>query len=149
MVQHPRLSFLSIREIEVPGLAFTIPKIGDKKKLLELCERNARYFMMDKQKQETLVDPEGATTRILEQLKEDLRLSDLLRHIECFDNRGNTQGTDPVSACVVFKDAKPSKKDYRHFNIRTVEGADDFASMEEATERRYARLVTEGEPFPS
>lgn len=134
-------------EIEVPGLSFIVPKIGDKKKLLELCERNARYFMMDKQKQETLVDPEGATTRILEQLKEDLRLSDLPRHIECFDN-SNTQGTDPVSACVVFKDAKPSKKDYRHFNIRTVEGPDDFASMEEAVERRYSRLVTEGEPLP-
>lgn len=134
-------------QIDVPGVSFTVPKIGDKKKLLELCERNARYFMADKQKQEKLTDPEGATTRILEQLKEDLRLAELPRHIECFDN-SNTQGTDPVSACVVFKDAKPSKKDYRHFNIRTVEGPDDFASMEEAVERRYARLVTEGEALP-
>lgn len=134
-------------EIEVPGVTFTIPRIGDKKKLLELCERNVRYFMLDKQKQEKLVDPEGATTRVLEQLKQDLRLSELPTHIECFDN-SNTQGTDPVSACVVFKDAKPSKKDYRHFNIRTVEGPDDFASMEEAVERRYSRLVTEGEPLP-
>jgi excinuclease ABC subunit C len=134
-------------EIEVPGLTFIVPKIGDKKKLLELCERNARYYMADKQKQESLVDPEASTTRVLEQLKEDLRLSELPRHIECFDN-SNTQGTDPVSACVVFKDAKPSKKDYRHFNIRTVEGPDDFASMEEAVERRYARLITEGEPLP-
>jgi excinuclease ABC subunit C len=116
-------------------------------KLLELCERNARYFMADKQKQEKLVDPEAGTTRVLEQLKQDLRLSELPRHIECFDN-SNTQGTDPVSACVVFKDAKPSKKDYRHFNIRTVEGPDDFASMEEAVERRYARLLTEGEALP-
>jgi excinuclease ABC subunit C len=134
-------------EIEVPGVRFTIPQRGDKKQLLELCERNARYFMLDKQKQEKLTDPEGATTRTLEQLKQDLRLNELPRHIECFDN-SNTQGTDPVSACVVFKDAKPSKKDYRHFNIRTVEGPDDFASMTEAVERRYSRLVTEGEPLP-
>ena len=134
-------------EIGVPGLTFIVPKIGDKKKLLELCERNARYYMADKQKQESLVDPEASTTRVLEQMKEDLRLSELPRHIECFDN-SNTQGTDPVSACVVFKDAKPSKKDYRHFNIRTVEGPDDFASMEEAVERRYARLITEGELLP-
>ncbi|MCW5899717.1 MAG: excinuclease ABC subunit UvrC [Flavobacteriales bacterium] len=134
-------------EIEVPGLTFTVPQRGDKLKLLELCERNVRYFMLDKQKQEKLTDPEGATTRTLEQLKQDLRLNELPRHIECFDN-SNTQGTDPVSACVVFKDAKPSKKDYRHFNIRTVEGPDDFASMTEAVERRYSRLVTEGEPLP-
>jgi excinuclease ABC subunit C len=134
-------------EIEVPGITFTVPRIGDKKKLLELCERNVRYFMLDKQKQEKLTDPEGATTRTLEQLKQDLRLGELPRHIECFDN-SNTQGTDPVSACVVFRDAKPSKRDYRHFNIRTVEGPDDFASMEEAVERRYSRLVTEGEALP-
>lgn len=134
-------------EIEVPGLSFTVPQRGDKLKLLELCERNVRYFMLDKQKQEKLTDPEGSTTRTLEQLKQDLRLSELPRHIECFDN-SNTQGTDPVSACVVFKDAKPSKKDYRHFNIRTVEGPDDFASMTEAVERRYSRLLTEGEPLP-
>jgi excinuclease ABC subunit C len=134
-------------EIEIPGITFTVPGIGDKKKLLELCERNVRYFMLDKQKQEKLTDPEGATTRTLEQLKQDLRLGELPRHIECFDN-SNTQGTDPVSACVVFRDAKPSKRDYRHFNIRTVEGPDDFASMEEAVERRYSRLVTEGEALP-
>ena len=134
-------------EIEVPGVSFTIPQRGDKLKLLELGERNVRYFMLDKQKQEKLTDPEGATTRTLAQLQQDLRLSELPRHIECFDN-SNTQGSDPVSACVVFKDAKPSKKDYRHFNIRTVEGPDDFASMEEAVERRYSRLVTEGEPLP-
>ena len=134
-------------EIEIPGITFTVPRIGDKKKLLELCERNVRYFMLDKQKQEKLTDPEGATTRTLEQLKQDLRLGELPRHIECFDN-SNTQGTDPVSACVVFRDAKPSKRDYRHFNIRTVEGPDDFASMEEAVERRYSRMVTEGEALP-
>jgi excinuclease ABC subunit C len=121
-----------------------VPQRGDKKQLLELCERNANYFLLDKQKQEKLVDPEAATNRILEQMKQDLRLHELPRHIECFDN-SNTQGTDPVSACVVFRDAKPSKKDYRHFNIRTVEGPDDFASMEEAVERRYSRLLKEGE----
>ena len=134
-------------QIEVPGVTFTVPQRGDKKKLLELCERNARYFMLDRRKQERLTDPEGATTRLLEQLKQDLRLNELPRHIECFDN-SNTQGTDPVSACVVFKDGKPSKKDYRHFNIRSVEGPDDFASMTEAVERRYRRLVTEGDPLP-
>jgi excinuclease ABC subunit C len=133
--------------IEVPGLAFTVPQRGDKKALLELSERNARYFLLDKRKQEKLVDPEAATNRVLEQLKRDLRLAELPRHIECFDN-SNTQGTDPVSACVVFRDAKPSKKDYRHFNIRTVVGPDDFASMEEAVERRYSRLISEGEPLP-
>ena len=133
--------------IDMPELSFTVPQRGDKKHLLEMGERNAQYFMLEKQKQESLVDPEASTNRILEQMKQDLRLSELPRHIECFDN-SNTQGTDPVSACVVFKDARPSKKDYRHFNIRTVEGPDDFASMEEAVERRYARLITEGEPLP-
>jgi excinuclease ABC subunit C len=133
--------------IEVPGVTFLVPQRGDKKRLLELCERNAHFFFLDKQKQEKLVDPEASTNRVLEQMKQDLHLRELPRHIECFDN-SNTQGTDPVSACVVFKDAKPSKKDYRHFNIRTVEGPDDFASMEEAVERRYARLIGEGEPLP-
>ena len=133
--------------IAMPGILFTIPQRGDKKALLDLSERNAKYFLLDKRKQERVVDPEAATERILEQLKQDLRLSELPRHIECFDN-SNTQGTDPVSACVVFRNAKPSKKDYRHFNIRTVEGPDDFASMEEAVERRYTRLLSEGEPLP-
>ncbi|MCB0795290.1 MAG: excinuclease ABC subunit UvrC [Flavobacteriales bacterium] len=134
-------------EIDMPGVIFTVPQRGDKKALLDLSERNAKYFLMDKRKQEKLVDPEAATNRVLEQMKVDLRLSELPMHIECFDN-SNTQGTDPVSACVVFKNAKPSKKDYRHFNIRTVQGPDDFASMEEAVERRYARLVAEAEPLP-
>lgn len=133
--------------LEVPGVHFTIPQRGDKKQLLELCERNAQFFFLDKQKQEKLVDPEASTNRILEQLKQDLRLPSLPVHIECFDN-SNTQGTDPVSACVVFRDAKPSKKDYRHFNIRTVVGPDDFASMEEAVERRYSRMLREGESLP-
>ncbi|MEZ4807427.1 MAG: excinuclease ABC subunit UvrC [Flavobacteriales bacterium] len=133
--------------LEIPHTRMSVATRGDRKQLIELSERNARYFMLDKQKQEKLVDPEAATERILEQLRSDLRLSELPRHIECFDN-SNTQGTDPVSACVVFKDARPSKRDYRHFNIRTVEGPDDFASMEEAVERRYSRLVTEGQDLP-
>lgn len=134
-------------EIEIPGVTFTVPQRGDKKALLDLSERNAKYFLMDKRKQEKLVDPEAATNRVLEQMKADLRLSELPTHIECFDN-SNTQGTDPVSACVVFRNAKPSKKEYRHFNIRTVQGPDDFASMEEAVERRYSRLLSEAEPLP-
>lgn len=133
--------------IAIPGLSFTVPQRGDARKLLELAERNAKFFLLDKQKQQSLTDPEAHTTRILEQLKQDLRLAELPRHIECFDN-SNTQGTDPVSACVVFRDGRPSKKDYRHFNIRTVEGPDDFASMEEAVERRLARLVSEGGELP-
>lgn len=133
--------------IEVPGVTFIVPQRGDRRKLVELCERNAQFFFLDKQKQEKLIDPQASTDRLLEQMKQDLRLQELPKHIECFDN-SNTQGTDPVSACVVFKDGKPSKKDYRHFNIRTVEGPDDFASMEEAVERRYARLLGEGEPLP-
>ncbi|HMU12412.1 MAG: excinuclease ABC subunit UvrC [Bacteroidetes bacterium] len=133
--------------IEVPGLTFTVPQRGDRRKLLEMCERNARFHFLEKQKQERLTDPQAATDRLLEQMKQDLHLAELPRHIECFDN-SNTQGTDPVSACVVFKDGKPSRKDYRHFNIRTVEGPDDFVSMEEALERRYSRLLTQGDPLP-
>jgi excinuclease ABC subunit C len=133
--------------ITMPDVEFTVPQRGDKRKLLELCEKNATYFMLDRRRQEALTDPAAATDKLMEEMKRDLRLSEQPRHIECFDN-SNTQGTDPVSACVVFKDGKPSRKDYRHFNIRTVEGPDDFATMEEALERRYSRLLTEGEPLP-
>ncbi|MFT6845643.1 MAG: excinuclease ABC subunit C [Flavobacteriales bacterium] len=124
-----------------------VPKIGDKKKLLEFSEKNAKYFMIDKHKQERLIDPERHSKRILEQMKIDLRLTELPKHIECFDN-SNIQGTNPVSACVVFRDAKPFKKDYRHFNIKTVEGPDDYASMTEAVFRRYKRLLDENQPLP-
>ena len=129
------------------GVRFKVPLKGDKKKLLELSERNARYFMLDKHKQHKMTDPERHTSRVLIQIKTDLRLKELPVHIECFDN-SNIQGTHPVSACVVFKDAKPSKKDYRHFNIKTVVGPDDFASMEEAVHRRYKRLLEEGRALP-
>jgi excinuclease ABC subunit C len=125
----------------------TVPKLGDKKLILDLSERNARFYRMDQLKQEKIVDPDRHTNRIMSQMKKDLRLPEEPRHIECFDN-SNIQGTNPVAACVVFKDGKPSKKDYRHFNIKTVEGPNDFASMEEVVYRRYKRLLDENEPLP-
>lgn len=124
-----------------------IPQRGDKKKLLELSERNVFNFIREKNKQVELVDPERHTNRILEQLKKDLRLPELPRHIECFDN-SNFQGAYPVSAMVCFKNAKPSKKDYRHFNVKTVVGPDDFATMDEVITRRYGRLLEEKEALP-
>jgi len=129
------------------GVIVTVPKLGDKKQILDLSERNARFFRMDQLKQIKIVDPDRHTNRIMAQMKKDLRLPVEPRHIECFDN-SNIQGTNPVSACVVFKDGKPSKKDYRHFNIKTVEGPNDFASMEEVVHRRYKRLLAENEPLP-
>lgn len=134
-------------EIEIPEVSFTIPKIGDKKHLLELSERNAKYYLLEKRKQLELVDPERHSKRILNTMKKDLRMNELPEHIECFDN-SNMQGNYPVAAMVCFKNAKPSKKDYRHYNIKTVEGPNDFASMEEVIYRRYKRLLDEGEPLP-
>jgi excinuclease ABC subunit C len=128
-------------------LKITVPKLGDKKSILDLSIRNAKYFRMDKFKQVKLVDPDRHANRIMAQMKADLRLSEEPRHIECFDN-SNIQGTNPVGACVVFKNGKPSKKDYRNFNIKTVVGPDDFASMEEVVYRRYTRLVEEHQPLP-
>ncbi len=125
----------------------TVPKQGDKLRVVELSLRNAKYYRQEQFKQVQIVDPERHTKRIMAQMKKDLHLSEEPRHIECFDN-SNIQGTNPVSACVVFKDGKPSKKDYRHFNIQTVEGPDDFASMEEAVHRRYKRLLDEDQPLP-
>ena len=125
----------------------TIPKLGDKKRIVELSERNAKYYKLEQLKQIKIVDPDRHTNRIMAQMKADLRLSKEPRHIECFDN-SNIQGSNPVAACVVFKDGKPSKKDYRHYNIKTVEGPDDFASMEEVVYRRYKRLLSEEEPLP-
>lgn len=128
-------------------LQVTVPQRGEKRKLLELCERNVKYHLLEKRKQTRIVNPEQHYDRILNQMKDDLRMSVIPSHIECFDN-SNTQGTNPVSACVVFKNGKPSKKDYRHFNIRTVEGPDDFASMREVIQRRYSRLIKEKQPLP-
>ncbi|WP_310994336.1 excinuclease ABC subunit UvrC [Aequorivita marina] len=128
-------------------LKLHVPKLGDKKAILDLSERNAKYFRMEKFKQAKIVDPARHEKRIMAQMKKDLRLSEEPRHIECFDN-SNIQGTNPVAACVVFKNGKPSKKDYRKFNIKTVEGPDDFASMEEVVYRRYKRLLDEEQPLP-
>ncbi|MBK9190392.1 MAG: excinuclease ABC subunit UvrC [Crocinitomicaceae bacterium] len=129
------------------NLTITNPQRGEKKTLLELSQRNAKFYMLEKHKQEKLVNPERHTERILETLKKDLRLTELPVHMECFDN-SNFQGTNAVAACVVFKDAKPSKKDYRHFNIKTVEGPNDFASMEEIIYRRYKRMLDEKSELP-
>ena len=148
-----RFKLLS-KEIIVPfeldlgeSVKVTVPQLGDKKQLLELSLRNAKFYRMDQLKQLQIVDPDRHTNRIMAQMQKDLRLSVEPRHIECFDN-SNIQGTNPVAACVVFKDGKPSKKDYRHFNIKTVEGPNDFASMEEVVYRRYKRLLDEEQPLP-
>lgn len=124
-----------------------VPKLGDKKSLVDLSLRNAKFFRQDRFKQMKVVDPDRHTKRILSQMKEDLHLSEDPVHIECFDN-SNLQGTNPASACVVFKNAKPSKADYRKFTIKSVEGPNDFASMEEVVFRRYRRLLQEREPLP-
>jgi excinuclease ABC subunit C len=133
--------------MELPGVKFLVPQKGEKKSLIELSHRNAMYYKVEKYKQIKNVDPDKHVNRILETMKNDLRLADLPHHIECFDN-SNFHGTNAVAACVVFKDGKPSKKDYRNFNIKTVVGADDFASMEEVVLRRYQRLLEENEPLP-
>ena len=146
---------LHSREIILPfqldfgdKIKVTVPQLGDKKQILELSERNARYYRLDQLKQIQIVDPERHTNRIMAQMQKDLRLQVEPRHIECFDN-SNIQGTNPVAACVVFKDGKPSKKDYRHFNIKTVEGPNDFASMEEVVYRRYKRMLDENQSLPN
>lgn len=125
----------------------TVPKIGDKKAIVELSERNAKYYRQDRFKQIKYVDPDRHTNRLMAQMKKDLRLPKEPRYIECFDN-SNIQGTNPVAACVVFKNGKPSKSDYRKFNIKTVEGPNDFASMEEIVYRRYHRLLSEKAELP-
>ncbi len=134
-------------DIETSDFKLTIPQLGDKKKLLELSRKNAVFFRRERLEQYEKLNPEIRTNRILNKMKEDLRLNVLPRHIECFDN-SNFQGKYPVSAIVVFKDAKPSKKDYRHFNVKTVEGPNDFATMEEAVYRRYRRLLDENQELP-
>jgi excinuclease ABC subunit C len=148
-----RFQLLS-REIIVPfevdlgeNIKITVPQLGDKKQILELSIRNAKFYRIEQLKQLQIVDPERHSNRIMAQMQKDLRLHEEPRHIECFDN-SNIQGTNPVAACVVFKDGKPSKKDYRHFNIKTVVGPDDFASMEEVVFRRYKRMLDENQPLP-
>ncbi len=134
-------------DFKFPAIIVTIPKIGDKKQLLDLSERNAKYYKLEKRKQMELVDPERHTKRILSTMMKDLRLPELPIHIECFDN-SNIQGDYPVAAMVCFKNAKPSKADYRHFNINTVAGPNDYASMEEVILRRYKRIVEEQQTLP-
>ena len=129
------------------NIKVTIPLLGDKKKLVELSKRNAKFFRLERFKQMKIVDPDRHVRRLMNQMKVDLRLNEEPIHIECFDN-SNIQGTNPTAACVVFRKGKPFKKDYRHFKIKTVEGPDDFASMEEVVHRRYKRLRDEGVPLP-
>ncbi|MDC0354742.1 excinuclease ABC subunit UvrC [Flavobacteriaceae bacterium] len=138
----------NIKFEKILDLKFISPKAGDNKKLLDLSVRNATQFKIEKLKQVQIVDPERHTNRILNQMKIDLRLNEIPKHIECFDN-SNIQGSNPVASCIVFKNSKPSKKDYRHFNIKTVEGPDDYASMEEVVFRRYKRMLDEKSVLPS
>jgi len=138
----------NIKFDKILDLKFISPKAGDNKKLLDLSVRNATQFKIEKLKQVQIVDPERHTNRILNQMKIDLRLNEIPKHIECFDN-SNIQGSNPVASCIVFKNSKPSKKDYRHFNIKTVEGPDDYASMEEVVFRRYKRMLDEKSVLPS
>ena len=133
--------------LEIPFRKITVPKIGDKKHIVDLSLKNTRIYRLEQLKQTKIIDPDRHTNRIMNQMKVDLRLPAEPRHIEGFDN-SNIQGTNPVSACVVFKNGKPSKKDYRIFNVKTVEGPNDFATMEEVIERRYTRVLAEGEPLP-
>ena len=130
-----------------PKIKITVPKLGDKKKLVELSLRNAKFFRLERFKQMKIVDPDRHVKRLMHQMKADLRLKEEPLHIECFDN-SNIQGTNPTAACVVFRNGKPFKKDYRHFKIKTVKGPDDFASMQEVVHRRYKRLSDEGKSLP-
>lgn len=133
--------------IILPGIQFTVPQIGEKKKLIELSLRNVSYYRLDKLKKEQLNLTERDPNRVLKQVQADFKLNELPIHMECFDN-SNFQGTNAVSACVVFKNGKPAKNDYRHFNVKTVEGPDDFATMREVVYRRYKRMVDENQPLP-
>lgn len=134
-------------DLALTNVEFTIPQRGDKKKLLELSDKNVKQYKLDKLKKAEMLNPDQRATRILTTVQKDLHLKEIPWHIECFDN-SNIQGTNPVASCVVFKKAKPSKKDYRHFNVKTVVGPDDFASMREIVERRYSRALNEGSPLP-
>lgn len=136
-----------IPELKMKDVEITIPQRGDKRKLLDLSIKNVKQYKFDRLKKAEMLNPEQRVTRILKRAQKDLHLKEMPLHIECFDN-SNIQGTNPVAACVVFKRAKPSKKDYRHFNIKTVQGPDDYASMAEILERRYSRVLNEGLPLP-
>ncbi len=134
-------------DIEFSGINFIIPQRGDKLKLLNVSKANAERYMADREKMAEKLDPQRGVNRLMQRMQSDFRLSVEPRHIECFDN-SNIQGTNPVASCVVFRDGKPCKRDYRHFNIKTVVGPDDFASMKEVLHRRYSRMISEGTPLP-
>ena len=134
-------------DVELDGVKFTVPKLGDKKKLLDLSIMNGKQYKFDRLKQAEKLNPEQKQTRLMKELQDILHLPKLPYHIECFDN-SNISGTDAVASCVVFKAMKPSKKDYKHFNIKTVVGPDDYASMKEVVHRRYTRLLDEEQPLP-
>lgn len=134
-------------DVELEGVTLTVPQRGEKKKMLDVGMKNVAQYMHDKEKQAEALDPDRSVRRLMETMKRDFRLSAEPRHIECFDN-SNIQGTNPVASCVVFRDGKPAKRDYRHFIIKTVVGANDFASMKEVLHRRYTRMIAEGEPLP-
>ena len=155
IIDNQQQSFDEVQELILPfkikfpyeNVKITIPKIGDKHKLLELSQRNAKYFRLDKIKKRTLISANRRTDEILQTMQKDLRMPVPPKHIECFDN-SNIQGTNAVAACVVFKDTKPAKKEYRKFDIKTVVGPDDYASMEEVIYRRYHRLLKEKQELP-
>lgn len=146
-VQYDEVIAAVTPDVEFPGVTFTIPQRGDKAKLLDVSTRNARQHKVDSLKRLEKHNPEERVERTLQRMKADFRLNELPRHVECFDN-SNIQGTNPVASCVVFRDGKPAKRDYRHFNIKTVVGPDDFASMKEVLTRRYTRLMEEGQGLP-
>lgn len=146
-VKYEEIIVAEAPEVEMTDVTFTIPKRGDKAKLLEVSEKNARQNRLDDLKHLERHNPEEHTERLLQRIQSDFRLPELPRHIECFDN-SNIQGTNPVASCVVFRNGKPYKSDYRHFNIKTVVGPDDFASMKEVLTRRYSRMMQEGTPLP-
>jgi excinuclease ABC subunit C len=134
-------------DFEIPGVMIAVPKIGDKKKLMELSIRNGKYYLLDRKQRMEKLNPESRFTRIMEQIKSDLHLTELPVYMECFDN-SNIQGSNPVAACVVFKNARPARSEYRNFNIKTVIGPNDFASMEEVIFRRYKRIMDENAALP-
>jgi excinuclease ABC subunit C len=145
---HARETIVPFRpSTEVGGTRWSVPQRGDRKKLLEMSERNARYYYLEMEKRKERYLKKYSNEQLLEQVRKDLHMTEPPRHIECFDN-SNLQGTSPVASCVVFRDGRPSKKDYRHFNIKTVTGPDDYASMEEIIYRRYRRLLEEKASLP-
>jgi excinuclease ABC subunit C len=133
--------------MEMNNVTFTVPQRGEKKHLLDLSVMNVKQYKVDRLKQAEKLNPEQRSVRLMKEIQEQLHMKKMPNHIECFDN-SNLQGTNPVASCVVFRDGKPSRKEYRHFNIKTVIGADDFASMREIVFRRYSRLIAEGAELP-